>query len=171
MLRGRGLWKLDVLADPMQKVVPELPPFWRGTSCFLGQGHVTLVCVLSHFSCVRLFAAPWTVAHQAPLSMRFSRQEYWSGLPSSGGSSWPRDQAWVSYVSCTGRQVLYHWHHLGSPILLLLVVYFQGPNFSVNGVSKLPGGFGTGNRTCWRPEAELDSAACQSSWSPLSWSS
>ena len=31
---------------------------------------------------VQLFATPWTVAHQAPLSMRFSRQEYWSGLPS-----------------------------------------------------------------------------------------
>ena len=30
---------------------------------------------------VRLFAAPWTVAYQAPLSMRFSRQEYWSGWP------------------------------------------------------------------------------------------
>ena len=30
---------------------------------------------------VRLFATPWTVAPQAPLSMRFSRQEYWSGLP------------------------------------------------------------------------------------------
>ena len=33
---------------------------------------------LSH---VRLFATPWTVAHQAPLHMGFSRQEYWSGLP------------------------------------------------------------------------------------------
>ena len=30
---------------------------------------------------VRLFATPWTVARQAPLSMGFSRQEYWSGLP------------------------------------------------------------------------------------------
>ena len=30
---------------------------------------------------VRLFATPWTVAHQAPLSLGFSRQEYWSGLP------------------------------------------------------------------------------------------
>ena len=37
--------------------------------------------MLSHFSRVRLFATPWTIAHQAPLSMRFSRQEYWSGLP------------------------------------------------------------------------------------------
>ena len=36
------------------------------------------VCVLSR---VQLFATPWTVAHQAPLSMEFPRQEYWSGLP------------------------------------------------------------------------------------------
>ena len=36
------------------------------------------MCVLSH---VRLFVTPWTVAHQAPLSMGFPRQEYWSGLP------------------------------------------------------------------------------------------
>ena len=37
-------------------------------------------------SCVRFFATPWTVAYQAPLSMEFSRQEYWSGLlfPSPG---------------------------------------------------------------------------------------
>ena len=41
------------------------------------------VQALSH---VRLFETPWTVAHQAPLSMEFSRQEYWSGLlfPSLG---------------------------------------------------------------------------------------
>ena len=32
-------------------------------------------------SCLRLFATPWTIAYQAPLSMEFSRQEYWSGLP------------------------------------------------------------------------------------------
>ena len=30
---------------------------------------------------VQLFATPWTVAHQAPLFMGFSRQEYWSGVP------------------------------------------------------------------------------------------
>ena len=39
------------------------------------------VCMLSCFSCARLFATPWTVAYQAPLSLGFSRQEYWSGLP------------------------------------------------------------------------------------------
>ena len=40
-------------------------------------------CMLCHFSRVWLCATPWTVAHQAPLSMGFSRQEYWSGLPCS----------------------------------------------------------------------------------------
>ena len=42
---------------------------------------VVQACVLSCFSCVRLFATPWTLAHQAPLSMEFFRQEYWIGLP------------------------------------------------------------------------------------------
>ena len=37
--------------------------------------------MLSHFSRVQHFATPWTEAHQAPLSMGFSRQEHWSGLP------------------------------------------------------------------------------------------
>ena len=36
--------------------------------------------MLSHFSSVQLFVILWIVAHQAPLSLGFSRQEYWSGL-------------------------------------------------------------------------------------------
>ena len=39
------------------------------------------VCALSHFSYVRLFATLWTMACQASMSLGFSRQEYWSGLP------------------------------------------------------------------------------------------
>ena len=42
---------------------------------------VGLVFKVKLLSCVRLFATPWTIAHQAPLSMGFSRQEFWSGLP------------------------------------------------------------------------------------------
>ena len=38
-------------------------------------------CMLSHFSCAWLPMTLWTVAHQASLSMGFSRQEYWSGMP------------------------------------------------------------------------------------------
>ena len=40
--------------------------------------HTHVLCVLYH---VQLFATPWTVAHHAPLSVEFSRQGYWSGLP------------------------------------------------------------------------------------------
>ena len=40
-------------------------------------------------SCVRLFAAPWTATYQAPPSMGFSRQEYWSGLPFSSPGDLP----------------------------------------------------------------------------------
>ena len=79
------------------------------------------VCVLS---CVGLFAAPWTIAHQIPLSMEFSRQEgYWSGLPfppPGDGSSQPRDRTCISYVSCIGRRVLHHcitWEFLFLGIL------------------------------------------------------
>ena len=50
----------------------------RGDICILLCVHAF---VLSYFSRVWLFAFLWTVAHQAPLSMGFSRQEHWNGLP------------------------------------------------------------------------------------------
>ena len=61
-------------------------------SCFLiycnTHTHIYVyVCMLSGFSHVQLFATPWTVASQAPLSRRFSRLDYWSGLP----CPFPRD--------------------------------------------------------------------------------
>ena len=45
--------------------------------------HIASTCVstLNHFSRVRLFVIPWTIVHQAPLFMGFSREEYWSRLP------------------------------------------------------------------------------------------
>ena len=48
------------------------------------------VCTLSPFSCVRLFATLWAVAHQAPLSVGFSRQEHWSGLQCPPPQLWDR---------------------------------------------------------------------------------
>ena len=39
------------------------------------------MCMLSRLSQVQLFATLWTIAHQAPLSMGFSRKEYWNKLP------------------------------------------------------------------------------------------
>ena len=49
-------------------------------------------CVLSFFSRVRLFATLWTKAHQAQLSLGFSRQEYWSGLPCPAPGNFPTQE-------------------------------------------------------------------------------
>ena len=58
--------------------------------CIFKSVHVCMcVCMLSHLSRVQLFVTPWTVAFQAPLSMGFSRQEYWSGLPFPSSGDFP----------------------------------------------------------------------------------
>ena len=69
---------------PPQKrmLVPHLSSALRQAQTDPSQNTTCLsVCLLICFNCVCLFVTPWTVAHQAPLSMRMSRQEYWSGLP------------------------------------------------------------------------------------------
>ena len=49
---------------------------------FFSKGSIESVCVhLCVLSCVQLYVTPWTMARQEPLSMEFSRKEYWSGLP------------------------------------------------------------------------------------------
>ena len=67
-----------------------------------------IACMLSQFSFIRLFATPWTVARQAPLSVGFSQQEYWSGVAISfwRRSFRPRDH---TQVSCLGRWILNYW--------------------------------------------------------------
>ena len=69
----------------------------------------TYVC--SQFSITSdSFGTPWTVAHQAPLSMGFSRQEYWVGLPFPVPQDLPDPgvKTCIFCVSCIGRQILYH---------------------------------------------------------------
>ena len=51
------------------------------TSSSCSYKYTFMLLLLSPLNHVQLFATPWTVAHQAPLSMGFSRQEHWSGLP------------------------------------------------------------------------------------------
>ena len=78
-------------------------------------------CVLSQsVSHAQLFAAPETATHQAPLSMGFSRQEYWSGLPTSGNLPNSGIKP-VSHVSCIGRWV--PLHH-GKPLSLSYLYFF-----------------------------------------------
>ena len=72
--------------------------------------------MLSRFSRIRLFVTLWTIALQAPRSMGFLTQEHWSGLPCSPPSDLPNPgiEFGIFFVSCIGRQVLYHQLHLRS---------------------------------------------------------
>ena len=65
----------------LPSIFPSIRVFSKFTFSLCLFTWVMLLLLLSHFSCVRLCATPWTAAHQAPPSMGFSRQEYWSGLP------------------------------------------------------------------------------------------
>ena len=71
--------------------------------------NMSYACVLSHFSCVKPFPIPRTVACQSLLSMGFCRQEYWSGLPCSPpwDLSHPETESHISYIPCISKQVLY----------------------------------------------------------------
>ena len=82
--------------------------------------------MLNHFTCVQLCTTLRTVACQACMSMGFSRQEYWSGLPFPSPGDLP-DQGFKppSHVSCIGRRVLYHQCHLGSPSLIAVYNILQ----------------------------------------------
>ena len=90
-------------------------------------------CVCYHFSHIWLFATPWTVAYQAPLSMVIlqARVLEWVAMSSSRGSSWPRDWTWVSYVSCSdGNEILGTYNflyliHIWKPLMIKLC-----PNFN-----------------------------------------
>ena len=95
---------------------------------------------------VQLFVTPWTAAHQSPLSLRIlqARILEWVAMPSSGGSSQPRDRTQV-FLHC--KKILYHLSHQGSPRILECVAYpFSRGSFqprSQTGVSCIAGGFFT----------------------------
>ena len=69
-----------------------------------------LCAVLSRCSCVLLFVTLWTAAHQVPLSTRFSRQEYWSGLSCSPPGVLP-DPGIELHLLC-----LLHWQAGSLPL-------------------------------------------------------
>ena len=77
------LQSCPTLLDPMDCSPPgsSVHGIFPGKSTGMGC-HCLLQCMkVKSLSRVRLLATPWTVAYQAPLSMGFSRQEYWSGVP------------------------------------------------------------------------------------------
>ena len=68
--------------------------------------------MLSCFSCVQLFAALWILPGSSVHGVVLARILEWVAISFFRGSSQPRDQACVSYILGTGRQVLYHSRHL-----------------------------------------------------------
>ena len=82
---AKSLQSYPTLCDPIDSSPPgsAVPGILPGKNTGVGR-HLLLQCVkvkVKSLSCVRLVAPPWTAAYQAPPSMRFSRQECWSGLP------------------------------------------------------------------------------------------
>ena len=117
------IWREDYVPSWLNVLDFPLSVLLESVYCFIA-------CVLSCFSPIWLFVTLWTVAHQALLSMEFSSQEYWSGLPfpSPGGLLDPgiKPMSLVAYIC---RRVL---DHLASP---------EGKELSAQTVGK------TG--TCW----------------------
>ena len=79
------------------------------------------MCVLSCFNRVQLFATPWTVARQVLQSMRFSRQEYWSGLP------FPAPTFTLMTVSIKTRDT----STLQKPVVLILISFYKSTTFHI----------------------------------------
>ena len=119
-----GIWQIDFQDAVEQLIMCRAGDHYKEMMC-------VCVCVLGNF---QLFATPWTVALcyspwycrflwtvaswiEAPLFMGF----FWAGILEQVAifhprvSSWPRDWTHVSCISCTGRQILYHWATWGVP--------------------------------------------------------
>ena len=78
---------------------------------YIPTGYMYVCCVLSRFSCcVQLFSTSWTIAHQAPLPMGFSRQKYWSKEPFPSPGFFPVPGIELSLLCY--RRILYS--HQGS---------------------------------------------------------
>ena len=97
---------------------------WSCSSGCHSNIHDCAACLLSRFSCVRLFATPWTVAPQAPLSMGFPRKEHWSGLPGPLPGDLPNSESNLS---------LLHWQADSLPpsYLRALSTHYQVSNLII----------------------------------------
>ena len=111
--RRRG-WQRRCLDSTTVLVAMNLSKFWKiveDRRAFQATVHAYILSSISH---IRLFVTPWTVAHQVPLSMGFSRQEHWSRLPCPLPGGLPDLVTESSAMSLAlARWVLYHQHHLG----------------------------------------------------------
>ena len=112
--------------------------FWWTYTHFGGRIYICIAHMLSCFS--HLFMTLWTVPGSSVFGILQAVILEWVAMLSSRWSSQSRDQTHVCYVSCIGRQVLYHLCHVGCPIIYIssvqhvlwdteLVVYCSTMNF------------------------------------------
>ena len=113
---GWGLNKLDLmnmLLEGNSFVCRQLTVLWMVVGVRKLRKAVLFACVLSH---VWVLSTPWTRAYQAPLSMRFSRQECWSGLPCPTLRDLlnPGMEPESSASPALAGEVFYHWANWGA---------------------------------------------------------
>ena len=100
----------DLITTGLDSQQPFLP-----CPVHLGEAMLLFDKCVSHSVMSDSLWPPWAVAHQAPLAMEFSRQEYWSGLPLPSPGDLPKPGIEPSLLHC--RQTLHHLSHQGSPTI------------------------------------------------------
>ena len=116
-----------VILEP-RKILHFCLPWSDGTRCY-----VALFCEwVKSLSRVWLFVTPWTVAHQAPPSVGFSRQEYWSGLPFPSPGDLP--DPGIEPRSSALRADALTSEPPGSPILCLILNTWQRCSLKIVGL-------------------------------------
>ena len=119
---------------------------------------IDCACVLSHLCRVWHFATPWTIACQAPLSVGFSRQEYWSGLPCSPPGDLPdpgvepvspaSPALQVNSLTTEPLEKPKSGSQLKSPPLVITNIQFPNNPLILNAFSRKQGG----GQSCFLPE-------------------
>ena len=113
--RRRGTWTLSHALGQVTSLSGKWTPIssirMRGLDSAKGKiphssKHLMCACLLSRFSCVRLFATPWTVAHWAPLSMEFSGKNTEVGCLFLLQGIFPTQGSNTHLLNC--RQIVYH---------------------------------------------------------------
>ena len=107
---------LFVLAPKLETSQMLLTVQWLKCVIFTKKYYITYYVTMSCSVATRFFVTPWVIASQAPQSVEFSRQEYWSGLPFPSPGDLPNPGIELGLLHC--RQILYHLSHQGSPIIL-----------------------------------------------------
>ena len=112
------IWR-DTFTSLFTEALSKIVRMWKQPKCPLTEEWIKKMW------CIHIYVTPWTVAHQAPPSMGFSRQEYWSGLPFPSPGDLPEPgikprspalQADVLTSEPPGKPYIYMWWNITQPL-------------------------------------------------------